>query len=449
MHARELVGYSANVFAANLAGFVNRRADALLMGIFWGPVAIGLYRLADRVVDVVLEVTMRPVGLVSLPVLSRLQNDPEKLREAVAKCLRTTLLISVPVLLVVLATSHELMAMLGSEWEQAGIALQFLCLVGIGKAIGFFTGPVLFAANRPRFRAVMLWVLAAVSTGDRGARRRAHARLVGRRPGARDVALAGAPLPRRARPREPRDRLAHHRAAAAHAAPALPGPLLSGGAAVAVAFGLRALGSDELRPLFSLLLVGGAATLTAVVVLLVVEHDLRARLLAGRATIRRRRAEAVADDPLVGVLIEPVDPSAEPFDHLPAAASRRLTGASPAPSGRRLALQPAPPAPPERAREVHALEDPPSRQHAGEERRARQVDPDAPERRRPDVDVRLVPAARPEPALVVGVTDAVVEDPGVLVRAEVLDQLQEQVGADAQLRELGVVARAPSRKRPR
>ena len=62
------------------------------------------------------------------------------------------------------ATSDELVAVLGADWERAGIALQFLCLVGIGKAIGFFTGPVLFAANRPRFRAVMLWALAALST---------------------------------------------------------------------------------------------------------------------------------------------------------------------------------------------------------------------------------------------------------------------------------------------
>ena len=217
-HARELIGFSVSVFAANLAGFVNRRADALLMGIFWGPVAVGLYRLADRLVDVVLEVTMRPVGLVSLPVLSRLQDDPEKLREAVAKCLRTTLLFAVPVLLVVLAASDEIVAVLGTDWEQAGIALQFLCLVGIGKAIAFFTGPVLFAANRPRFRAIMLWVLAAVSTAHRGARRRAHSRLVRRRSGAGDVLVAGCSLPLRPRAREPRDRVAHDGLAAPDAA---------------------------------------------------------------------------------------------------------------------------------------------------------------------------------------------------------------------------------------
>jgi O-antigen/teichoic acid export membrane protein len=163
-HARDLIGFSSSVFAANVAGFVNRRADALLLGVFFGPVAVGLYRLADRIVDVVLDVTMRPVAVVSLPVLSRLQAEPEKLRQAVATCLRTTLIFTVPVLFVIFATSHELMAVLGSEWLPAAGCLMLLTLVGVGKGVAFFTGPVLFASGRARFRAVMLWVLAIVST---------------------------------------------------------------------------------------------------------------------------------------------------------------------------------------------------------------------------------------------------------------------------------------------
>ena len=123
---------------------------------------------------------MRPVGLVSLPILSRLQDDPEKLREAVAKCLRTTLLLAVPVLLVMLAASDEIVGLLGTEWEDAGIALQFLCLVGIGKAISFFTGPVLFAANRPRFRASHALGARGGQHGDSRRRRRAHPGLLGR-----------------------------------------------------------------------------------------------------------------------------------------------------------------------------------------------------------------------------------------------------------------------------
>ena len=179
-HARDLLGFSVSVFAANLAGFLNRRGDALLIGIFFGPVAVGVYRIADRVVDVVLDVTMRPIGLVALPVLSRLQTTPAELHATIVRLLRTTMLATVPVLAVIFACSDEVLAVLGESWEPGADALKLLCLVGIGKAISFYTGPVLFAASRPRFRAVMLWIVAIVST--------ATVVLVG-------AALAGASVP--------------------------------------------------------------------------------------------------------------------------------------------------------------------------------------------------------------------------------------------------------------
>jgi len=297
-HARELLGFSSSVFAANVAGFVSRRADALLMGIFFGPVVIGLYRFADRLVDVVLEVTMRPVGMVSLPVLSRLQNDPEALRAAVARCLRTTLLISVPVLLLVLACADEIVGVLGSKWDKSAIALEFLCLVGIGKAIGFFAGPVLFAVGRPRFRAVMLWVLAAVSTlSVLGAGRllrnsSADHQILGMS-GTRALLFLGVLVP-------------VNLAIVSWTTglrlrvllPALPAPLLAGGSAVAVAFGLRQLGvSDRLPDVAALIVVGGVSALTAAVVLLTLERDLRGQLV-GLARRTPRSVRFTAEAPL-------------------------------------------------------------------------------------------------------------------------------------------------------
>jgi hypothetical protein len=61
------------------------------------------------------------------------------------------------------ACSGFLMAVIGSEWEPAADVLKLLAFVGIGKAIVFFTGPLLFAVARPHLRAVMLWALAALS----------------------------------------------------------------------------------------------------------------------------------------------------------------------------------------------------------------------------------------------------------------------------------------------
>jgi O-antigen/teichoic acid export membrane protein len=162
-HARDLVGFSAHVFVANLGGFVNRRADALLLGVFFGPVVVGIYRLADRFVDLLLDLTMRPVGLISLPLFSRLQHDRESLRAAVETCLRLTLVIAVPALLALAACSDFLLAVIGPEWEPGADALKLLALAGIGKAVIYFTGPLLFAVGRPGFRAIMLWLLGAAS----------------------------------------------------------------------------------------------------------------------------------------------------------------------------------------------------------------------------------------------------------------------------------------------
>ena len=162
-HARELLGFSSHVFVANLGGFVNRRADALLLGVFFSPAFVGIYRLADRFVDLLLELTTRPVGMIALPLFSRLQRDRENLRSSVEMCLRITLVPAIPAFLLLAACSDFLLAVIGPEWEPGADALKLLALVGIAKAVIAFTGPLLFAIGRPAFRAVMLWLLGAAS----------------------------------------------------------------------------------------------------------------------------------------------------------------------------------------------------------------------------------------------------------------------------------------------
>jgi len=162
-HARDLFGFTSGVFLANVGGFVNRRCDTLLMGLFFTPSVVGIYRLADRFVDTILELTMRPVGLVSLPHMSLLQRDPAALRETVATFTRIAMRTTLPALLVLAACSGYVLAVIGPEWEIGSDALKLLCIVGIVKGLVHFTGPLLFAVAKPFFRATMLWFLAAVS----------------------------------------------------------------------------------------------------------------------------------------------------------------------------------------------------------------------------------------------------------------------------------------------
>jgi PST family polysaccharide transporter len=162
-HARELMRFSMQVFAGNLAKFVDQRSDALLMGVFFGPVAVGVYRLADRLVDTFVRLSNRPVMTFALAHFSRLQKDPEGLRDATRSCMRLNALATVPFMLVLAACAKHVAGVLGSRWTAAPDAIRLLAVVGICKVFLDYAAALLFAVGKPHLRAVFQWVLAGIS----------------------------------------------------------------------------------------------------------------------------------------------------------------------------------------------------------------------------------------------------------------------------------------------
>jgi polysaccharide transporter, PST family len=162
-HARSLLGFSVHTFAGNLAVFFNRRVDALLIGLFFGPAAVGLYRLADRLIESLLQIGTYPVQLFALSHFARVQHEPGALRRAVHSCMRLTMLVTIPLMLVVFASSKYVVGALGPQWKPAGNALKLLAIVGIGKTAVAFTAALLIAVSKPHWRAIMEWVFAALS----------------------------------------------------------------------------------------------------------------------------------------------------------------------------------------------------------------------------------------------------------------------------------------------
>jgi O-antigen/teichoic acid export membrane protein len=77
--------------------------------------------------------------------------------------MRVAVLATVPAMFILAACSDYVLAVFGPEWTVGDTALKLLAIVGIAKALVFFSGPLLFALGKPGFRAVMLWVLAAAS----------------------------------------------------------------------------------------------------------------------------------------------------------------------------------------------------------------------------------------------------------------------------------------------
>lgn len=164
--ARDLLSFTSGSMLASLGTFVNNRGDALIIGLFFGPIAVGLYRLAARIVNVVVDVSARALQQATLPELARLQDDRERFRERTTEVLRTTALLSLPAFAVLAGAAPALLGLLGEEWEPAAVPLQLLCVGGVVRSFGLVVGAVLQATGRPHLFAVVTWGAAALSTAS-------------------------------------------------------------------------------------------------------------------------------------------------------------------------------------------------------------------------------------------------------------------------------------------
>jgi hypothetical protein len=196
-----------------------------------------------------------------------------------------------PTLLVVAATSEFLLALLGDEWVLADDVLALLCVVGIVKALVYFTGPLLFALAKPFLRAVILWVLGALSAvtvvavGLALEDAAAEDQILGMA-ASRALLFLAAVLPINLAILV---RFGGLRPSAL--GPALAAALASGLGAFAVVAALEAAGVlDGLSPFPAFVLAAGAACAAALAPVLVIEPAARSELRSFRGRTRRRRA---------------------------------------------------------------------------------------------------------------------------------------------------------------
>lgn len=163
--ARELLGFSAFSGVAGLGVFLDQRMDALMIGLFFGPVAAGLYRLAVRLADTLTMAVGGALQSVSLPELSRFTGDQDAFNRRTGEILRLTAVVTVPFFAVLALVARPLLTLLGPDWGPAVPALQVLCLLGVVQVFTNLVGPVLQAAGRPGVLALFACIAAALSAG--------------------------------------------------------------------------------------------------------------------------------------------------------------------------------------------------------------------------------------------------------------------------------------------
>ena len=160
---KELLPVASGSFLNQLAAFANARADAILVGLFFGPLAVGLYRLADRIIQLAMTLLARPLALFALPYLATHQNDPAAFAQGARNCIGISTALVVPVMGVVVAVSPLMTAVIGPEWHLAWIAISLLAVVGAVQSVALFAPQLLNAAGRSHMAAATSWISALMS----------------------------------------------------------------------------------------------------------------------------------------------------------------------------------------------------------------------------------------------------------------------------------------------
>lgn len=119
-----LLTFGAHLTVSDLVGRLATSSDAILVGRFFGAEPLGLYSRASVLIARPLEQLLTPLSAVLIPVLSRLQSDPDRYRRTFLRAYDTLALITFPFGAVCLALAEPIvLVILGPNW--AGVVPLF------------------------------------------------------------------------------------------------------------------------------------------------------------------------------------------------------------------------------------------------------------------------------------------------------------------------------------
>ncbi|MBD2448764.1 MOP flippase family protein [Nostoc sp. FACHB-152] len=158
-HFKELFAFGVNVMGISLCNFFNRRSDDFLIGYFLGSTALGYYSVAYRLLQTLTQLLTSIIVKVSLPTFSRLQAEPERLRNALYKAIQFTTLITFPGFLATVILAPEIVIVVfGEKWSPSIPVMQVLNIIGILYAYFFFNSSLMMAVGKPSWKLALDFV---------------------------------------------------------------------------------------------------------------------------------------------------------------------------------------------------------------------------------------------------------------------------------------------------
>lgn len=146
---RDLSRFSLNLLGFNMVNYLARNTDNFLIGRFIGAKALGDYSRAYQfMLQPVVQVAL-VLSRAMLPALSRIQDDPERIRRAYLSATRLIGVVTIPAAAGLLVVAEPfVLTLLGPQWHGVVPILQVLCVAGMMQGVGTTTGWIYLALGR-------------------------------------------------------------------------------------------------------------------------------------------------------------------------------------------------------------------------------------------------------------------------------------------------------------
>lgn len=128
----ELFGFGSKLLVSGLLDTIYRNIYYIVIGRFYNAAQLGQYTQAEQYNTIFSSNLTTIIQRVSFPVLSSIQNEPERLKAAYSKIIKATMLIAFAFMLGLFAVAKPLILLLiGENWIIAIGYLQIICFAGM------------------------------------------------------------------------------------------------------------------------------------------------------------------------------------------------------------------------------------------------------------------------------------------------------------------------------
>lgn len=133
---RELLSTGSHLSGTEVLNYVGVNADSVILGKFSGEGPLGEYSRAQGLLLMPLTQIIAPFTKVAVPLLSRVQDQPERFARAYYRMCALVALVSTPLIAVLMVAARDIvLIMLGRKFADAALLFQILAVAAWGMPI--------------------------------------------------------------------------------------------------------------------------------------------------------------------------------------------------------------------------------------------------------------------------------------------------------------------------